>query len=95
MKPARIELWMPPLLSLVLITATLEWLLSISGIPEYLLPRPSTVMLALLHNAGELSKASLQTALAAGSGLLASALIGALIAILLCTHPWVRRAFYP
>ena len=95
MKPARIELWLPPLLSLVLITATLEWLLSISGIPEYLLPRPSSVMLALLNNAGELSKASLQTALAAGSGLLASALIGALIAILLCTHPWVRRAFYP
>lgn len=95
MKPARIQLWLPPLLSFVLITAALEWLLSISEIPEYLLPRPSTVMLALLHNAGELSKASLQTALAAGSGLLASALIGSLIAILLCTHPWVRRAFYP
>jgi NitT/TauT family transport system permease protein len=83
------------LLSLLLITTLLEWVLRSTHLPEYLLPRPSSVMLALLHSATELSKAALQTALAASTGLLASALIGALMAILLCIHPWIRRAFYP
>lgn len=95
MKRPQPDVWLPPFLSFVLITASLEWVLRSADIPEYLLPHPSSVFLALLQNGAELSSAALQTALAASSGLLASALMGALIAILLCTHPWVRRAFYP
>jgi NitT/TauT family transport system permease protein len=95
MKLSRTDVWLPPLFSLVLITTLLEWALRTTHLPEYLLPRPSSVMLALLHSGNELSKAAVQTALAASTGLLASALMGALIAILLCIHPWIRRAFYP
>ena len=95
MKVSRTDVWLPPLFSLVLITTLLEWALRTTHLPEYLLPRPSSVMLALLHSGNELSKAAVQTALAASTGLLASALMGALIAILLCIHPWIRRAFYP
>jgi NitT/TauT family transport system permease protein len=95
MKLSRTDVWLPPLFSLVLITTLLEWALRTTHLPEYLLPRPSSVMLALLHSGNELSKAGVETALAASTGLLASALMGALIAILLCIHPWIRRAFYP
>lgn len=95
MSPVRLQTWLPPLLSLLGIALALEIGLRLSGTPAYLLPRPSAVIVALLASSAELGRATLQTALTASAGLLASALLGGLAAIALCSHPWIRRAFYP
>ncbi len=79
----------------MLLTASLEVLLATTQVPAYLLPPPSAVWNALLDHGPELTRATLQTSIAATSGLLASAVIGGLSAILLSAHPWIRRAFYP
>ena len=79
----------------MLLAASLEILLRTSDVPAYLLPPPSAVGQALLRYGSELTRSTLQTAIAATSGLLASAVIGGLSAVLLSAHPWIRRAFYP
>lgn len=79
----------------MLVAASLEILLRTSNVPAYLLPPPSAVWQAFLRYGSELTRATLQTAIAATSGLLASAVIGGLSAVLLSAHPWIRRAFYP
>lgn len=95
MKSGPLAVWLPPLLSLGFIMGTLEILLGAFAVPAYLLPRPSAVLIALYQNSADLARATLQTSLAATLGLLASAVLGSLAAILLCSHPWIRRAFYP
>jgi NitT/TauT family transport system permease protein len=90
-----LQAWLPPLISLIVLTTALEILLRISAVPPYLLPSPSAVMSALHQYGTELLGATLQTAIAATAGLLASAALGGLGAILLSLHPWIRRAFYP
>jgi NitT/TauT family transport system permease protein len=95
MKASALASVVPPLVSLLLIGLSLELVLSATAVPTYLLPRPSVVLSALADNAGELSRATLQTALAALSGLALSALLGSSIALALSLHPWIRRAFYP
>jgi NitT/TauT family transport system permease protein len=95
MKRLAPEVWLPPVISLVAITAFLESWLAFAAVPGYLMPRPSAVMGALIASGQELVRATLQTALTASAGLLASAVLGGLAAVLLCIHPWIRRAFYP
>ena len=87
--------WLPPLISFLVILCGLEATLRSLDTPAYLMPPPSAILLALAEEAPILLRATEQTLLAAASGLLASALLGALTAILLCSHPWIRRAFYP
>jgi NitT/TauT family transport system permease protein len=86
---------MPPLVSLGVILMTLEAALALAEVPGYLVPRPSAVFGALVRDAAELSLATVRTGQAAFFGLSLSASIGALIAVLLSSHPWIRRAFYP
>ena len=92
---SRLSAIVPPLVSLLVIGAGLELALLATATPTYLMPRPSVVLSALADNAGELSRATLQTALAASLGLVFSAVFGGTIAVVLSMHPWVRRAFYP
>jgi NitT/TauT family transport system permease protein len=49
----------------------------------------------LLRDWPELSRATLNTGVAAVTGYLASAAVGNLLAIALSTAPWIQRAFYP
>jgi NitT/TauT family transport system permease protein len=86
---------LPPLVSLGLILIALEVTLALAEVPGYLAPRPSAVFGALARDAAELSLATLRTGQAALCGLGLSASVGALIAVLLSSHPWIRRAIYP
>lgn len=95
MKRPALEVWLPPVISLLLITTFLEGWLALTQVPAYLMPRPSAVIAALIASGPELLRSALQTALTASAGLLASAVLGGLAAVLLCVHPWIRRAFYP
>lgn len=90
-----VSVWLPPLVSCIVIAATLETVLRASAVPAYLMPPPSAVMAALFGHGAELLRATAQTSLAATAGLCASAVLGGFAAILLCSHPWMRRAFYP
>jgi NitT/TauT family transport system permease protein len=85
----------PPLASFVVMALSIEALLALTEVPTYLMPRPSAVLSALVQNAAELAHATLRTALAALLGLSLSAVLGSLTAIVLSSHQWIRRAFYP
>ena len=87
--------WLPPLMSFVLITGLIECSITLMDLPAYLAPRPSAVALALWMHSEELLKATWHTGVAALLGLGMSALLGALLAITLASHPLIRRAFYP
>ena len=95
MKPLSEVLWLPPLMSFVLITGLIECSIILMDLPAYLAPRPSAVALALWIHAEELLKATRHTGIAAITGLGMSAILGALLAITLASHPLIRRAFYP
>ncbi|MBM4201008.1 MAG: ABC transporter permease [Gammaproteobacteria bacterium] len=95
MKTLRLSAITPPLVSFMAIALGLEIGLAAAEVPTYLLPRPSAVWLALADNWPELLRATSQTALAAFLGLSLSALLGGFTAIVLSSHTWIRRAFYP
>ncbi len=87
--------WLPPTLTLLAVILGLQVGLSLSQTPEYLFPKPSTVLSAVLEFRVELSKSLLQTGWAALAGLVSSAFIGGIMAILMSIHPLIRQALYP
>ena len=95
MKNAIIARTLPPVA--VFATALLAWELAmrLSNAPAYLVPRPSAVLLSLVVDRSDLFQSLGWTALDAGIGFAASALIGVLIALLLAGSVWLRRALYP
>ncbi len=75
--------------------ATLEWGLPALGVPAYLLPPPSRVILQLLDpSAGLLGHAG-ATAAAAVSGLAAGAIAGVLLAVVFVHARLLEDALYP
>ncbi|MGD0798533.1 MAG: ABC transporter permease [Acidobacteriaceae bacterium] len=64
-------------------------------IPPYLLPSPAQVAYAAAANLSSLLTSLGITAAAAAGGLLASIVVGVLIALLFAQSRWVRRMFYP
>ena len=88
---------LPPLVPLVIILATLELIVGMHWVPEYLVPSPSKVFTALFSETTgrQLWRATLETAIASMVGFLASAIVGMIIAIVLSSAGWVQRAFYP
>ena len=87
--------WLPPTLTFLFLTGGVEFILTLTQTPEYLFPKPSSVCGALFEFRVELGQSLLQTGSAALAGLLLSALIGALSAILMSAHPVLRQALYP
>ena len=91
----RLATWLPPVLSFAILTLVMELGLWLLDVPAYLMPRPSQVFVALYVHGAELGRSILQTSLAASAGLLASALLGVLVALALSINDGIRRAFYP
>ncbi len=88
---------LPPLIPLVVILIALELIVRMNWVPSYLVPAPTKVFKAFVNpiTARELWQATLDTAIAAVIGFLASVVVGMMIAILLSSAGWVQRAFYP
>jgi NitT/TauT family transport system permease protein len=86
---------LPPIIVLVALVFALEWYLKWAGVPKWLVPKPSQVFAAAKASRETLLHATGQTAIAAGIGFAASALVGILIAIFLSSSRLVRNAFYP
>jgi len=81
----------------VFLAAVVVWeiIMRTTGIPVYLLPRPSAVLRSLAVDREALAGSLGWTALAALSGFAASAIAGALLAIGLSASTFLRRAIYP
>ncbi len=85
----------PPLLVFVASMVLAEAAVRVGGVPLWLLPPPSKVLMALWQERATMGKAVGGTALAALLGFALSAAVGMGIAIVLSTGRWVQRAFYP
>ncbi len=70
-------------------------LIRLLHIPSYLLPSPVQVGAAALHRFPSLMISLGMTAAAAAGGLLASIVVGVLVALVFAQSRWVRRMFYP
>ncbi|MCC7144847.1 MAG: ABC transporter permease [Phycisphaeraceae bacterium] len=89
------KVMVPPVVSFVVVTAMAELLVRLAGVPEYLLPRPTSVFAAMVREHVALGQAGWSTGLAAVLGFGLSAAVGVLLAVGLSTSRMVQRAFYP
>ncbi|HEV7298088.1 MAG TPA: ABC transporter permease [Tepidisphaeraceae bacterium] len=85
---------MLPILPAILVAGALEVLVRSGVVPSFLVPAPSTVA-RTLATADDLWRVAGETAVAAGLGFLASAVIGVILAVGLASAQWVQRMFYP
>jgi NitT/TauT family transport system permease protein len=86
---------LPPIVPFVVVTVATELAVRQGWVPSFLVPAPSSVVLAMFRNWPELWRATLNTANASLIGFGMSAIIGSLVAIALSSAAWVQRAFYP
>jgi NitT/TauT family transport system permease protein len=80
------------LVGLLLVWRGLIWWLKI---PAYMLPTPWAVAHTVVTRFGALSGSFLITAMAAAGGLVASILVGTLVALVFAQSRWLRRMFLP
>lgn len=90
----RLRLWPPLALGLALL-ALAEASARFSWLPDYVLPAPSRVALALAQNAPELARHSAQTLAETALGFSAATLLGTLCAWGLHRFPAARQAVLP
>ena len=83
-----------PILPAIVVAGGLEVLVRAGVVRAFLVPAPSSVLTTLI-TADDLWRVTGETALAAGLGFVASALIGVLLAVALASAQWVQRMFYP
>jgi NitT/TauT family transport system permease protein len=92
---ARLWVWLPPLLPLILSLCAAETVVRIGWLPSYLVPAPSEVIHSLLDDRVELALAAWATLSSALAGLSLSFVVGTFFAIALSSSELARRAFYP
>jgi NitT/TauT family transport system permease protein len=85
----------PPLIVFVLAAVSLEAIVRFFQIKPYILPPPTAVWKAIEKRHEELAQSLVSTATASVAGFVASTIIGLIVAIVLSTSRWIRRAFYP
>jgi NitT/TauT family transport system permease protein len=86
---------LPPVIALVAILAVWEGLVRALGVQAFLLPPPSAVLTAAVHDGWELAASAWVTAEAALIGFGLSALMGILVAVVLASSRMLERALYP
>jgi NitT/TauT family transport system permease protein len=91
--------FLPPLLVLIAATAAWEaivrWRMATATGYQLPLPLPSGMAAALIEQREEMLLALWTTAKGALLGFAASAIVGGVVAVLLSSSDWVRRAIYP
>jgi len=86
---------LPPLAVALLALAAWEAVVRLRQIPEYLLPGPWRIATALRNDWGTLFPSLLITLRVTAEALLAAAVLGAGLAILLAQARWVERSLFP
>ena len=92
--PLWSRVW-PPLLVFTGVLLLWQLLCTALAVPAYLVPTPTRVATAALHNAAPLATGTALTALAALLGLLISLTLGTLIAIAFSQSRFLARSLYP
>jgi NitT/TauT family transport system permease protein len=85
---------LPPLVPAIVVIAAVEALVRARAVESFLVPAPSKVAQTLVSEP-DVWRAAGETALAAGVGFVASAVVGVSLAVLLSSARWIQRAFYP
>ena len=86
---------LPPLLLFIVVVAIAELVIRSGVVPEYLVPLPSSVLQVFIDDRVELANGLVDTATAAGVGLLLSFFLGSMIAVALSASVFLRRALLP
>ncbi len=86
---------LPPAVVAVLALAAWEAVVRLRHIPEYLLPGPLRIATALRDDWPVLFPSLLQTLAITGEALLAAAVLGAGLAVLLIQAKWIERSLFP
>jgi len=86
---------LPPLGFLIFVVLLFEAFLRFDHVPEYLVPRPSSVLKVFIEDTNELARAFYETSMAAGFGFVLSFVVGTMTAIVLSISPLIRRAILP
>jgi NitT/TauT family transport system permease protein len=86
---------LPPVIALLAILAVWEGLVRALDVQAFLLPPPSAVLTAAVHDGRELAASAWVTAEAALLGFGLSALLGILVAVVLASSRMLERALYP
>ena len=87
--------WILPALTGACLLALWYVALRLDWVAEFMLPPPHRILAAIWENRGEMSRAGAYTFYAAILGFFAAVLGGALIAMLLASHRWVKASFHP
>jgi NitT/TauT family transport system permease protein len=86
---------LPPAIVAILALAAWEAVVRLRHIPEYLLPGPLRIAAALRDDWPLLYPSLLQTLAITGEALLAAAVLGAGLAVLLIQAKWIERSLFP
>ena len=86
---------LPPVLTLLLVAGVAEAVVSLGYVREFLLPKPSSIVKALMEEETDLWPALWVTARSAIEGFAISIVLGIVIAIILSSSKWLRAALMP
>jgi NitT/TauT family transport system permease protein len=84
-----------PALFFVLVLVVWELAVEVSGIPEYVVPGPAAVVGAFLAAPGLLLGSLASTLLVTAAALVASCVLGVVLAAAMAASPWARAAIQP
>jgi NitT/TauT family transport system permease protein len=94
-KNGRLARVIPALIPLIAVTAAAEIAVRAGWVRAYLVPAPSSVLLAMIENSHELFGALLTTSSSALLGFLLSTVGGIAVAVFLSSSRTIQKAFYP
>lgn len=86
---------LPPFAAFVALALAWQYILTLLGTPDYLLPKPTDIVTAAVENGANLAAAVWTTAYESAIGFLLSVAIGAAFAIALATSRWIESSIYP
>jgi NitT/TauT family transport system permease protein len=86
---------LPPLLLLILVVVAWQVIVTVCGLPPYLLPGPSDVARGAVKRWGDLAAATGVTGMGAACGFAASVVLGTAIALLFSQSGIIRSSCYP
>ncbi|WP_206292687.1 ABC transporter permease [Humisphaera borealis] len=87
--------FLPPVLPLVVVLASIEAAVQFGLIAPYIIPPPSRIFASIRDDRVELFSAMLNTSIASLVGFVLSMVIGVVLAVVLASSAWIQRAFYP
>ncbi len=87
--------WVPPLVLIALLLLAWELTVRLGEIPPWLLPPPSALPGAILHDRADLLRHTLVTTQEVLLGLLVSTALAIIVALAIAFSPLIERALYP